>query len=370
MPTQLDLAWLDPSLAELRRPGDGLGTGLSRAVSDRLGIDVTLVRVGFVVLALCSGLGIALYLWGTLLSYGADGRRPVDTWGIAEWPPTGQRVFVVASTILLMVLTAAVTPLPWGAGAVFLLGFVLFRKNRRQFTSSEPGEGSMDLATLDQAEATDDVLVSRWRSTMSEASGSRPVPPPMPEDLEPHELHDPPHKPATTWLGGLAVVALAVAAGWASFALVGAGVLTSLVTGTATLGLAIVALSLTTRRRLPRLVLIAAGGLMALTGWLSVEAATPARQSTPTELHITSVDQWEGEVVTITPEQLEGVETLSVRAVGSTLTVVLPGIVTDVEVVDQMGVVMYGSRRPGEQLDLRVEAESILSYIDFEVSAP
>ena len=55
--TELDLAWVHPRLGGLaRRDTTGLGSGLSRAVADRLGFDVALVRMAFIVLTFGAGL--------------------------------------------------------------------------------------------------------------------------------------------------------------------------------------------------------------------------------------------------------------------------------------------------------------------------
>jgi phage shock protein PspC (stress-responsive transcriptional regulator) len=52
----------------LRRPYEGrMLTGVAAGVADYLGIDVTLTRIAFVVLALFGGAGIPLYLAGLLL---------------------------------------------------------------------------------------------------------------------------------------------------------------------------------------------------------------------------------------------------------------------------------------------------------------
>ncbi len=73
LPDLVDTA--SQALGSLRREPDGarLG-GVCQAVSRRTGIDVNLVRVVTVVLALCSGIGIALYAsaWLLLPTSGSD----------------------------------------------------------------------------------------------------------------------------------------------------------------------------------------------------------------------------------------------------------------------------------------------------------
>ena len=76
MAPELDLAWLDPSLRGLtRRDASGLGSGLCRAIAERIGVDPVLVRVALIVLILSGGLGIGLYAWGTVLTRGPSGTR-------------------------------------------------------------------------------------------------------------------------------------------------------------------------------------------------------------------------------------------------------------------------------------------------------
>lgn len=78
MNTHVDLSLVDQRLAGMERPlATGPTSGLSRALSERLQIDALLIRVGFAVLTLFSGIGLALYLWGTALTPRAGGTAPI-----------------------------------------------------------------------------------------------------------------------------------------------------------------------------------------------------------------------------------------------------------------------------------------------------
>jgi phage shock protein PspC (stress-responsive transcriptional regulator) len=52
-------------------------TGVAAGVADYLGVDTTLVRIGFVALTLLGGAGIPLYLAGLLLIPAEDSDRSV-----------------------------------------------------------------------------------------------------------------------------------------------------------------------------------------------------------------------------------------------------------------------------------------------------
>lgn len=57
-----------PARLPLRRPFEGrMLTGVAAGLADYMGVDVTLVRIAFAVLAVVGGMGIPLYLAGLLL---------------------------------------------------------------------------------------------------------------------------------------------------------------------------------------------------------------------------------------------------------------------------------------------------------------
>ena len=371
MSSALDLAWLDPSLGALQRRERGIATGLSKAIADRLGVDVVLVRVAFVVLALCSGLGAALYGWGTLLSVGPDGRRPVDASlpGFATWSPLGQKVFVLITTVVLMAVTAAFTPLPWGAGALMVLAFVITRRSRQQRTTQQPGSWA-PLAVPGEMES-DDMLIERWRQDVRRAAGS-PNPQPLPvvdlySEPEPEPTVALAPRPRTSWLAGLLILAATIAAAAIARAVAGLTPLTSLAVALAVLGVLLVGYSVMAQRRTPRIVLVLTALAMAVTGWLAVQVATPApiaADSTVKVIHV--VDQQHR--IVLTEADLTGVKVITVRAVAADVTVLLPGVPAEVITNDSPGAVSYGSRESATSLPITVDVEAIASSVDLDVA--
>ena len=170
MSTELDLAWLDPSCRDLtRRTADGLGSGLSRAMAQRLGVDVIIVRVAFVVLALSAGLGLALYGWGTLLTRGPQGSRPIDALlpSFRTWSLGSQKAAVIIMTLIFTFVVAASTPLPWGAGFLLLGAVIVVRRRAlRGFRFPEPTGQELSV----------DAQLVAWRSRLEAAAGTTVTP--------------------------------------------------------------------------------------------------------------------------------------------------------------------------------------------------
>jgi phage shock protein C len=73
----------DPSSAGTRRPPlrrlyEGrMLAGVAAGIADYLGVDVTLVRIGFALLTVMGGAGIPLYLAGLLLIPDEDADQPI-----------------------------------------------------------------------------------------------------------------------------------------------------------------------------------------------------------------------------------------------------------------------------------------------------
>ena len=367
MSTELDLTWLDPSLGALQRRERGFGTGLCRAIADRLGIDVTLVRVAFVILGLSAGLGLGLYLWGTALTAGPDGRRPAETMfpGFLAWSPIGQKAFVLGSLIAVMALTSWITPLPWFAGVGLLIALVLWRNNRA------PGGAATGATTtaLELAD-NDDELVAAWRSTIASAVGpARPSP--LPEiDLyspEPEPAPSPAPRPRSGWGIGLAILVLPSVAAAIAYAVFGLGPLHGLGTFTATAAVLTLGYSLMVRRRrVPRTVLALVALTTAGTGWLAVQAAAvPEPTPYPEVMNIRVVG--ERTEIDLTAEDLEGIEEIRIQAIASELEVNLPAPVTNVAVSEpNLGTVTYGSRSGAAPLDIEVTVDARLSYVELD----
>ncbi|MFD0867387.1 PspC domain-containing protein, partial [Tessaracoccus lubricantis] len=180
MTTELDLGWFDPSLRALqRREASGVSTGLSRAIAERLGVDVVIVRVVFIVLAFCAGLGLALYGWGTILTRGPQGTRPIDQVlpGFRDWSPLMQKLAVVISTIILVATLDAALPLPWGAGVLVLIALALVRRRARRAAAPTqvhyPSPFSPAAAPSTMSPVDDHTLVETWRRHIGDAVGTR-----------------------------------------------------------------------------------------------------------------------------------------------------------------------------------------------------
>ena len=71
----------------VRRADGQMLSGVAAGLSDYLDVDVTLVRAGFVVLALMGGLGVPLYVAGWLLMPPGDAGPSVaeELLGRARW---------------------------------------------------------------------------------------------------------------------------------------------------------------------------------------------------------------------------------------------------------------------------------------------
>lgn len=365
MSHDLDLSWLDPSLGAVRRNTRGMGSGLSKAIAERLGIDVILIRVAFVVLTLTAGLGLGLYAWGTLLTPGPSGRRPAERLfpGFLSWSETGQKLFVLGTLLALMSLTSAATPLPWFAGVGLLVAIAVLRRGRHDNSAvrSLPAPAVV---------TDDDDLVAQWRTSIASAIGSTPAPDPLPEvDLySPEPLDEEPPataRPPAAWLIGAAILAAPLAVGLVlSVSQVNPLVTLAIATATAallTLGYALVVRT----RRVPRLALLVVALLTASSGWLAVEAAEPPpAPADPSVITIRSVA--EDRVVTLTEQDLEGVDEVRIRAVASDLTVVFPAPVVDVEIEQNVGATMHGTRSSEDPLDLKVHVSNTLSVVNVE----
>ena len=66
-------------------------------IAERIGVDPVLVRVALIVLILSGGLGIGLYAWGTVLTRGPSGTRPIDSVlpTFTTWSSLAQKAAVV-----------------------------------------------------------------------------------------------------------------------------------------------------------------------------------------------------------------------------------------------------------------------------------
>lgn len=182
-----------------RRPG--LGSGLCRAIAERIGVDPVLVRVALIVLILSGGLGIGLYAWGTVLTRGPSGTRPIDSVPtFTTWSSLAQKAAVVVTVILVMVSIGQVMPLPWAAGVLALVVWAWLRRRK-------PGAVPQAEDAVDDTE-DDELLIGRWRTRMASAARSAAEPArPLPTvDLysEPAPVEG--RKPRPAWLAGLLIL--------------------------------------------------------------------------------------------------------------------------------------------------------------------
>ena len=387
MSTELDLGWFDPHLGALQRPeATGLSTGLSRAIANRLGVDVILVRVVFVVLAFCAGLGLALYGWGTVLTRGPQGTRPVDQVlpGFRDWFPFAQKAVVVVSTIALIATIGSAFPLSWGAGVLVLIALALLRRRNRRAAAASPQWApptvalapAPHLAGPPTAGPLDDhTLVEQWRRSISDAVGTRraavPAPRHLPEvDLYGPEDEEPLPRPAAPqaeagWLGGLAVMgAMALAAYLISgvFGLSGAHALAGT---TAVGGLGAVTFALVSRRRrIPRLILALLSACIVATGWLAAQTPGLAPLDAPGTYSVRVVAN--DAEVDLRDVDLSQYDTVRVDALLSDVDIILPGPVRTFTTTEWFGDIydeVYPVDASTEPLDVELQVVARLADV-------
>ncbi|NHB85600.1 YibE/F family protein [Tessaracoccus sp. HDW20] len=322
MTQRLEPSWLDQSLDSLwRRDSSGFGSGLSRATATRIGIDVVLVRVAFVVLAFCSGLGVALYAWGTALSParpdGAHRSGPSDDARLVERRAARRRdrhhhrlrgagrVAHVAAVGLALI-----------AGALLLWWLA---RHRELLGSPEVADPSVPM--------DEESLVEDWRRRMSTAAGAHQVAPKLPvvDLFSPAPARA---RPAATepvksgWLAGLFITLGSIAAGLIPGLLLGVDPFVAIAIGSATLGLAVVVFAIVgRRRRLPRSFLGLLLVPLVACGWLSAGTAgalTPevGTHSVRVIAQTTTVD--------LRDTDLSGIDKVEILAIASTVDVLLP----------------------------------------------
>ncbi|MDF1488343.1 PspC domain-containing protein [Tessaracoccus caeni] len=259
------IGWVDPRLEGLQRPADpGRTPGLCRAISQYTGFDVTLVRALFILLTLSTGVGVLLYAWGTILSLGADGRRPIDSLlpSFTQWSVKTQAIIVAVSAFLFMVSFGQMAPMPFVVAVVVLiLLYAATSRARRSPMPSPPSPRTTEADSLTAAERAHSV--DEWRAAMQQAV-NHPVAPREPDDLPVLDLYGPqpepepqPPKPKSSWATGtlillsgtLAFFAGAYLAPWTPVA-VGLGIAAAVMGGLTFIS------ALTLRgRQVPRLVL-------------------------------------------------------------------------------------------------------------------
>ncbi len=371
MSTELDLGWLDPGLGPLQRQESGMGSGLCRAIATRMGIDVVLVRVAFALLALSGGLGVALYAWGTALTPGASGVRPIHSLlpSFEGWSPTAQKAAVILTSLATVGLVSFVTPLPWGPGVILVALFVLARRGRPGGTWSRTAPAPAPAQS--RPVASDDDLVAQWRHRMSSAAGS----PRGTESLPVVDLYSPEPavarpsvpRPKAAWLIGVGILGVAAAAGT-----VGALVLGSPMLG---LGAALIAggsltalyAAVTRAKRVPRPLLVGLVLAMVAAGWLAPRAAWPSEAPLPEAAVMTIRTVADERVIDLRAEDLTGIDEVRIEAIASDVTVLLPGpplSVTSNEMFSDVSVETGNST--AAPLDVDVTVDATLSAVTLE----
>ena len=331
MAPELDLAWLDPSLRGLtRRDASGLGSGLCRAIAERIGVDPVLVRVALIVLILSGGLGIGLYAWGTVLTRGPSGTRPIDSVlpTFTTWSSLAQKAAVVVTVILVMVSIVQVMPLPWAAGVLALVVWAWLRRRK-------PGAVPQAEDAVDDTE-DDELLIGRWRTRMASAARSAAEPArPLPTvDLysEPAPVEG--HKPRPAWLAGLLILGAMGAVGAVLSLALGVTPMVSLAAVTIAGGALVLGYALLARgRRLPRLILVAVTVPLAMSGWLATQAAGPLLPSPDAVTYSVIAGEKTIDLTTIDTTKVDAVE---IKAVASDVEVLLPGPVEDLRTTSRL----------------------------------
>lgn len=362
MTTELDLGWIDTRLGGLRRQEPGQGSGLCRAVAARLSVDVVLVRVVVALLALSGGLGIALYLWGTALTQGPTGVRPIDSIlpSFVNWGRRAQQATVILSSVGLVAAVSSITPLPWFPG-VLVIALLLLARRRQGLVGRNQAWPPPATRPQPAGPESDDALVARWRATMNAAAGPAKLPVVDLYSPEPERRPDAP-KARTAWLAGTALLLVSAGAGVGAYLVFGDPVL-GLGAGLILAGLLTVVHAVATRtRRVPRPVLVLMVAGAALAGWLSTQAATPDIPSGTYTVEAVAQER----VVDLTAEDLTDVDEIRIEAVLSDLTVILPGPPDDVDTSDVHVSDLTIAPGDGDAFEIPIIVDSTLSSVTLE----
>lgn len=285
MPELVHPAQLDPRLADLERPQHtGFTGGLCRALAQRWQVDPLVVRLVAVALTFAGGVGVAMYIWGCLLTPRVGGTPPVLRWipGFGRWRLNTQMLVVAISSLVLVLSIARTTGIGWGPIIVVgALAWALSRKRRRN-TESSPTQSPTPAAQETHTS------VEQWRSRLSPHTGE-PLPTVdlyAPEPTAPHSSGTAPSRRPRSWPAAAIIVLLAAGAAAVPFVLgLDSAVLWAGVAANGTAAILILLHTVLLRsRRLPIALLIVALVSAVGTGLLVVA------DSRPVELPYTSTD--------------------------------------------------------------------------------
>lgn len=360
MASELDLGWLDPQLGSLRRARRGLGTGLCRALAARWDVDVVLVRVAFVVLALCGGVGAVVYLWGTALTPGSRGHRPVDSYmpRFPTWGRLGQQIFVLVTSVVAVSVLDPLTPLPWALGVLLLLAALVMRRPRQP--------GAMSSAAQPEA-VSDDDLVAQWRARMNSAIGTQPDLPVVdlyaPDEALPQRPPTQPAPPAS-WLAATIIGAMTLAAGGIGLAC-GMGILWACGIALALAGVMSLLYAVFWRRsRLPKWFVTLLAMALVPAGWVATEATMPLpTSSTVIAERVVSSSK----TIDLSGADLTGIDTIRVKAVAANVTVILPGPPSSSSVDNKTSMIVWGGASGDPAKPYKLEVDAAASKVELVV---
>lgn len=178
MPELLHPSQLDPRLADLTRPeASGFTAGLCRALAERWQVDPIIVRLGALALVFAGGAGVALYLWGWLLTPRVGGTPPILRWvpAFGRWSKNTQILIVAISSLVLVVNIARETGIGWGP--VIVVGVLAWalprsRRDRPREPVASPGAPFVAPSFPQPTTRGSEESVEHWRARFASHAGA------------------------------------------------------------------------------------------------------------------------------------------------------------------------------------------------------
>lgn len=222
MPEIVHPAQLDPRLEDLERPQHtGFTGGLCRALAERWQVDPIVVRLVALALTFAGGVGVALYLWGCLLTPRVGSTPPVLRWlpAFGRWRLNTQLLVVALSSLVLVLSLARTTGIGWGPVVVVgALAWALSRKRRR---SENPTAVDYPAPSPTPDTSETGTGIQQWRSHLSQHAGE-PLPIVdlyAPEPTRSSHSTVAPRRTSKNWVAAGIIVVLAVSAAAVPFIL-------------------------------------------------------------------------------------------------------------------------------------------------------